>query len=65
MDFKVGDKVRVLDGSGCNDYNCGWVDEMDETVGAVGKITWILHGRCEIEGLFWTYDTRYIELVGE
>lgn len=39
--FKVGDKVRVLDGSNIPDYTYKWV--MSEYVGAVGDITFVDH----------------------
>lgn len=37
--FKVGDKVRILDGSKIKDYTGGWNKMMGERVGEVHKIT--------------------------
>ena len=38
MKFKVGDKVRVLDGSQIENYTGGWVPGMDEYIGKVETI---------------------------
>ena len=40
--FKVGDKVRVLDGSNIENYTCGWYEYMNKYVGKV----------CTIVGLY-------------
>lgn len=39
MKFKVGDKVRVLDGSEINGYAGGWASGMEENIGKVGTVT--------------------------
>ena len=36
--FKVGDKVRILDGSRINDYFGGWIDSMNKYIGRVYTI---------------------------
>lgn len=36
--FKVGDKVRILDGSRISDYYGGWTDEMAKHVGEVHEV---------------------------
>lgn len=36
--FKIGDKVRILDGRKIEGYNAGWVSEMDEYVGASATV---------------------------
>ena len=38
MKFKVGDKVRVLDGKGIEDYTGGWSIGMEKYIGKVGVI---------------------------
>ena len=38
MKFKVGDKVRVLDGSKIEDYTGGWSIGMEKYIGKVGVI---------------------------
>lgn len=73
--FKVGDKVRILDGSRISDYYGGWTDEMAKHVGEVheveniedgvfGKVKIYLCGLGEFEyGYIW--DERGLELVTE
>lgn len=69
MKFKVGDKVRVLDGSRINDYIGGWsAPGMEKYVGKVGTVkrTEWFGGR---EGYYLTdtggylYDGRGLERV--
>ena len=63
--FKVGDKVRILDGSGNKSYCGGWADGMNAYVGK----TCIVIGSSErgvyLEGNVFTWDARYLELVEE
>lgn len=71
--FKVGDKVRVLDGSNIPDYTGGWIRFMNEYIGKIGEITHI--NRFMVvkrigyvvdfhDGhISYTYDERGLELV--
>ena len=65
--YKVGDKVKVLDGSNCLNYRCGWVTNMNNYVGRICEIVSIDEdeGTCELSsfGGGWTYDMRYLERV--
>ena len=36
--FKVGDKVKILDGSGINNYSGGWNDYMSEQIGKISEV---------------------------
>lgn len=38
MKFKVGDSVRVLDGSGIEDYVGGWTSCMERYIGKIGVV---------------------------
>ena len=69
--FKVGDKVRILDGSKCEDYTGGWSILFDGMHNYVGKICVIksVNEFCNkpcyrlnnTPSYFW--DERYLELV--
>lgn len=65
MKFKVGDTVRIMDGSKAKNYAGGWVDDMDKYVGreAVISQTSSCPGEVKLEGLCWTFDVRYLEPV--
>lgn len=67
--FKVGDYVRILDGSKIEDYRHGWTDGMGKYIGFIFKIESVL----ERYGVFcytsadtcssYIYDERGLELV--
>ena len=63
--YNVGDKVRVLDGTGINDYFCGWTTEMNRYVGKVFPVLTQVKGfsfrgyKLEGGGDF-VYDERYL-----
>lgn len=65
--FKVGDKVRILDGSKIKNYTGGWV--MSDRVGKIGTIravnTDYHDGRVSylLEEFYCRYDERGLELV--
>lgn len=70
--FKVGDKVRVLDGSNIPNYANNWVSSMNEYVGKIGDITYIdrfQDGRISYRVNFhdgnvpYYYDERGLEFV--
>ena len=62
--FKVGDKVRVLDGSNIENYNCGWVESMHEFVGEMFTVKYVYSGHAvSLEGNIFTWDERGLELV--
>lgn len=66
--LKVGDRVRILDGSKIPDYCGGWVKSMDKEIGRFGTITsFCENGKgCKLGGKKinsdWTYDIRGLEL---
>lgn len=63
--FKVGDRVRVLDGSGIEDYAGGWVSLMGEYVGNVYTVAQIRpNGGYCLKDIPFIYDERRLERVG-
>lgn len=69
MKFKVGDRVRVLDGSKIRKYRGGWVTEMRKYVEGVYTICEVRHGAETANGYYlkdgggYIYDERGLELV--
>jgi len=65
LKFKVGDTVRIMDGSKAKNYAGGWVDDMDKYVGreAVISQTTAYPRGVKLEGICWTFDVRYLELA--
>lgn len=68
--YKLGDRVRILDGSNIKDYTGTWATGeggMDRFVGKVGTVVSeiMLRGRkgYKIEGYPFTFDERGLELV--
>lgn len=66
--FKVGDRVRILDGSKINDYAGGWTFSMKNYIGEIATIKYAslgldthYHYRLEEFGYWW--DERGLELV--
>ena len=64
--FKVGDKVRILDGSKIKDYTGGWC--MDDQVGMIATIDDVFHypdGKVAywMKGFPCQYDERGLELA--
>lgn len=63
--FKVGDRVRVLDGSKIEGYHGSWVPDMEEYVGNVYTIAKIHpSGSCRLKDIPFIYDERGLERVG-
>lgn len=63
MKFKVGDTVRIMDGSKAKNYFGGWVEDMGEYVGreaVISRFT-VKDRAVKLEGIFWTFDVRYLE----
>lgn len=69
MKFKVGDKVRILDGSNIRDYRDGYVSDMKHYVGKVCTISGMnkpIEGRPDsyrFKGEFYSWDERALELI--
>ena len=70
--FKTGDKVKLLDGSGVEDFTAGWAKGMESWVGETCTIDevcgdWSTDGRIAyyINECVWTWDERAMELVTE
>lgn len=64
--FKIGDKVRILDGSKIKKYVGGWIDAMSTFVGQVYTIDGVYFrgGRCyTVKCLPYVFDERALELV--
>ena len=72
--FKVGDRVRILDGSGIKKYTGGWVSSMNLNIGKIAKISSIEKRKgmpCYQLGDFnyakltrdCVYDERGLELI--
>ena len=69
--FKVGDKVRILDGSNIKNYVGGWVQEMGRYVGEVYKVANVVHDssgssmyKYKLEGVCYVWDERSLERCG-
>lgn len=63
--FKVGDRVRVLDGSKIEGYDGSWVPDMKEYVGNVYTIARMhLSGSYCLKGIPFIYDERGLERAG-
>lgn len=60
--FKVGQKVRILDGRNIKDYECGWNPRMSDDIDKVVTITKQLDYRCKpayrVAETDWSYDER-------
>lgn len=63
--FKIGDRVRVLDGSSNESYYDGWSQGMYEYVGKICIVRSISGRGVRLEGNVFTWDARYLELVEE
>lgn len=60
--FKVGDRVRVLDGSKIEDYHGSWVPDMKEYVGDVYTVAKIHpSGSYRLKDIPFVYDERGLE----
>lgn len=66
--FKVGDRVRVLDGSKIEGYTGDWVPKMKKYVGNVYAVTQILPNSAYcaycLKGILFMFDERGLERVG-
>lgn len=74
MKFKVGDKVRILDGSNIEHYAGGWIPSLKEYVGKVSTIKQVCAGFTDKEGYTldgfenptnYIFDGRGLELVSK
>lgn len=69
LKFKVGDRVRVLDGSKIHKYRGGWVTEMCKYVGGVYTICEVARGEETANGYYlkdggdFIYDERGLKLA--
>ena len=67
--FKVGDKVRILDGSKIEDYTGNWTDSMKSYIGEIYTINRVfIHGgkpAYNLKNSCYTWDERGLELVRE
>lgn len=67
--FKVGDKVRILDGSKIKNYLGGWILKMGRHVGEVHEISNVEHlssysTNYRLEGVAYVWDERGLERCG-
>lgn len=70
MKFKVGDKVRVLDGSKIKGYNGGWFTSMSKNIGMIARISECLDDGYKLKDSHfgwrnYIYDGRGLELVSD
>lgn len=64
--FKVGDKVKILDGSKIENYFGGWLPEyMGKHVGEVYTVESVSEHSCSLKGIAWIWDIRGLELIKE
>ena len=66
-EFKVGDKVRVLDGSDAISYEGGWVDTMNRFIDNEYRVCEVINSRKVRldtgDYSFYVFDTRYLVKV--
>lgn len=64
--FKVGDKVKILDGSKIKNYCSGWLPgHMGKHVGEVYTVESVSKHSCSLKGIAWVWDIRGLELIKE
>lgn len=67
--FKVGDRVKVLDGSNIPDYMCNWASGMSKYVGRVATVRAVTPRETRyaysLEGSIFSWDERGLEKVDE
>lgn len=64
MKFKIGDKVRILNGENIEDYAGGWVGDMANYVGNIYTVVRFVDERgVRLENADYTWDERGLELV--
>ena len=71
MNFKVGDKVRILDGSKISDYSGKFIDSMSHYVGEIRTISEVIpkmyhynnNTSYGLKGIPFVWDERGLELV--
>lgn len=66
--FKVGDKVKILDGRHIPNYYGGFVGSMEQEVGNVYSISQIISGSKDrvayrLNGMYFSWDERGLELA--
>ena len=65
--FKVGDKVKILDGRHIPNYYGGFVHSMEQEVGKVCSISQVISGSKRVayrlNGMYFSWDERGLELV--
>lgn len=67
--FKVGDKVRILDGSKIKNYAGGWTTKMGRYVGEIHEISNVKHLSSDstnyrLKGVAYLWDERGLERCG-
>ena len=67
--FKVGDKVRILDGSKIKNYAGGWTSKMGQYVGKVYKVANVVHLSSDsmnyrLEDVAYVWDEMGLERCG-
>lgn len=64
--FKVGDKVKILDGSKIKNYFGGWLPgRMGKHVGEVYTVESVSEHSCSLKGIAWVWGIRGLELIKE
>ena len=63
MKFKIGDKVRILDGADIEDYAGGWVDDMYHYIGKIYTVRFADEFGVRLENSDYRWDERGLELV--
>lgn len=63
--LRVGDKVRILDGSNIPCYAGGWTEDMNRHVGEIHEITAWNGVGFWLDNIMFTWDKRGLELVDD
>lgn len=61
--IKVGDKIRILDGSHIKNYSGSWVQLMEKYIGSVLTVENIIGNKVIVKECLFVFDLRAVELV--
>lgn len=59
--IRIGDYVKILDGSDIEDYEGGWAGSMEDYVGQVKRVEWLDATSCLLEDIDYVWDLRGVK----
>ena len=60
MSIKVGDRVRILDGSNNPNVHPKWVEEMDELIGEIRTVEHVFNDSCELSETHYFFAEEWL-----